>query len=204
MSDREDLPIFPLRTILFPDSKLPLRIFEPRYIDMVSRSMREDSEFGIILSRESTDPKMFETYDTGTLAKIIDWDQGGDGLLGITTLGTQKFRLKELNKQEDGLNIGSIERIEKEGDYKPLKEFTHLVELLQAILDDVNIYDDDEKRFDSASWISYRFAEILPLRIEDKQKCLEIDDPIIRLNFLEPLIKTVSYTHLTLPTNREV
>ena len=191
MSDREDLPIFPLRTILFPDSKLPLRIFEPRYIDMVSRSMRENSEFGIILSRESTDPKMFETYDTGTLAKIIDWDQGGDGLLGITTLGTQKFRLKELNKQEDGLNIGSIERIEKEGDYKPLKEFTHLVELLQAILDDVNIYDDDEKRFDSASWISYRFAEILPLRLEDKQKCLEIDDPIIRLNFLEPLIKTI-------------
>ena len=191
MNDREDLPIFPLRTILFPDSKLPLRIFEPRYIDMVSRSMREDSEFGIILSRESTDPKMFETYDTGTLAKIIDWDQGGDGLLGITTLGTQKFRLKELNKQEDGLNIGSIERIEKEGDYKPLKEFTHLVELLQAILDDVNIYDDDEKRFDSASWISYRFAEILPLRIEDKQKCLEIDDPIIRLNFLEPLIKMI-------------
>ena len=191
MSDREDLPIFPLRTILFPGSKLPLRIFEPRYIDMVSRSMREDSEFGIILSRESTDPKMFETYDTGTLAKIIDWDQGGDGLLGITTIGTQKFRLKELNKQEDGLNIGSIERIEKEGDYKPLKEFTHLVELLQAILDDVNIYDDDEKRFDSASWISYRFAEILPLRIEDKQKCLEIDDPIIRLNFLEPLIKMI-------------
>ncbi|MAJ30464.1 MAG: peptidase S16 [Gammaproteobacteria bacterium] len=191
MSDREELPIFPLRTILFPDSKLPLRIFEPRYIDMVSRSMREDSEFGIILSRESTDPKMFETYDTGTLAKIIDWDQGGDGLLGITTIGTQKFQLKELNKQEDGLNIGTIERLEKEGDYKPLKEFTHLVELLQAILDDVNIYGDDEKNFDSASWISYRFAEILPLRIEDKQKCLEIDDPIIRLNFLEPLIKMI-------------
>mgnify|MGYP001171594075 FL=1 len=191
MSDREDLPIFPLRTILFPGSKLPLRIFEPRYIDMVSRSMREDSEFGIILSRESTDPKMFETYDTGTLAKIIDWDQGGDGLLGITTIGTQKFQLKELNKQEDGLNIGTIERLEKEGDYKPLKEFTHLVELLQAILDDVNIYGDDEKNFDSASWISYRFAEILPLRIEDKQKCLEIDDPIIRLNFLEPLIKMI-------------
>ena len=191
MSDREDLPIFPLRTILFPDSKLPLRIFEPRYIDMVSRCMREDSEFGIILSRESTDPKMFETYDTGTLAKIIDWDQGEDGLLGITTIGTQKFRLKGLNKQEDGLNIGTIERIEKEGDYKPNKEFSHLVELLQAILDDINIYGDDEKNFDSAAWISYRFAEILPLRIEDKQKCLEIDDPIIRLNFLEPLIKMI-------------
>ena len=191
MIDRVDLPIFPLRTILFPDSKLPLRIFEPRYIDMVSRCMREDTEFGIILSRESTDPKMFETYDTGTLAKIIDWDQGEDGLLGITTKGTQKFRLVELNKQEDGLNIGTIERIEREGDYKPIEHFNHLVVLLQAILDDVNIYSDDEKNFGSASWISYRFAEILPLKIEDKQNCLEIDDPIIRLNFLEPLIKMI-------------
>ena len=167
MSDKVDLPIFPLRTILFPGSKLPLRIFEPRYIDMVSRCMREDTEFGIILSRESTDPKMFETYDTGTLAKIIDWDQGEDGLLGITTKGTQKFRLVELNKQEDGLNIGTIERIEREGDYKPIEHFNHLVVLLQAILDDVNIYSDDEKNFESASWISYRFAEILPLKIED-------------------------------------
>jgi len=158
---------------------------------MVSRCMREDTEFGIILSRESTDPKMFETYDTGTLAKIIDWDQGEDGLLGITTKGTQKFRLVELNKQEDGLNIGTIERIEREGDYKPIEHFNHLVVLLQAILDDVNIYGDDEKNFESASWISYRFAEILPLKIEDKQKCLEIDDPIIRLNFLEPLIKMI-------------
>ena len=191
MSDTVDLPIFPLRTILFPGSKLPLRIFEPRYIDMVSRCMREDTEFGIILSRESTDPKMFETYDTGTLAKIIDWDQGEDGLLGITTKGTQKFRLIELNKQEDGLNIGTIERIEREGDYQPIEHFKHLVVLLQAILDDVNIYSDDEKNFDSASWISYRFAEILPLKIEDKQNCLEIDDPIIRLNFLEPLIKMI-------------
>ena len=191
MSDKVDLPIFPLRTILFPGSKLPLRIFEPRYIDMVSRCMREDTEFGIILSRESTDPKMFETYDTGTLAKIIDWDQGEDGLLGITTKGTEKFRLVELNKQEDGLNIGTIERIEREEDFKPIEHFNHLVVLLQAILDDVNIYSDDEKNFGSASWISYRFAEILPLKIEDKQKCLEIDDPIIRLNFLEPLIKMI-------------
>ena len=71
--------------------------------------------------------------------------------MGITTIGTQKYRLKGLNKQEDGLNIGTIERIDREGDYKPTKEFTHLVELLQAILDDVNIYGDDEKNFEETA-----------------------------------------------------
>ena len=191
MSNDENCPIFPLRTMLFPDSRLPLRIFEPRYIDMVSKCMKDSLEFGVILSRESNDPKMFETYNIGTMAKIIDWEQGNDGLLGITTIGTNKFKLLGMNKQEDGLNIGDVEIIEREGDFKPTENFSNLVSLLKAILDDINLYNDDEKKFESASWVSFRFAEILPLKLEDKQKCLEIDDPIIRLNYLEPLIRMI-------------
>ena len=75
----QGVPIFPLRTILFPDSQLPLRIFEPRYLDMVSSCMRSNKEFGIVLSRKVPKPGMLETYATGTLAKIIDWNQGDDG-----------------------------------------------------------------------------------------------------------------------------
>ena len=191
MNNDENCPIFPLRTMLFPDSRLPLRIFEPRYIDMVSKCMKDSLEFGVILSRESNDPKMFETYNIGTMAKIIDWEQGNDGLLGITTIGTNKFKLLGMNKQEDGLNIGDVEIIEREGDFKPTENFSNLVSLLKAILDDINLYNDDEKKFESASWVSFRFAEILPLKLEDKQKCLEIDDPIIRLNYLEPLIRMI-------------
>ena len=191
MSNDENCPIFPLRTMLFPDSRLPLRIFEPRYIDMVSKCMKDSLEFGVILSRESNDPKMFETYNIGTMAKIIDWEQGNDGLLGITAIGTNKFKLLGMNKQEDGLNIGDVEIIEREGDFKPTENFSNLVSLLKAILDDINLYNDDEKKLESASWVSYRFAEILPLKLEDKQKCLEIDDPIIRLNYLEPLIRMI-------------
>ncbi len=191
MSNDDNCPIFPLRTILFPDSKLPLRIFEPRYIDMVSKCMKDSLEFGVILSRETNDPKMFETYNIGTMAKIIDWEQGNDGLLGITTVGTNKFKLLGMNKQEDGLNIGDVEIIEREGDFKPTENFSNLVSLLKAILDDINLYNDDEKKLESASWVSFRFTEILPLKLEDKQKCLEIDDPIIRLNYLEPLIRMI-------------
>jgi hypothetical protein len=134
---------------------------------------------------------MFETYNVGTMAKIVDWNQGNDGLLGLTTMGSQKFKLLTMTKQDDGLNIGQIERIDKEGEFKPTENFAYLISLLKAILDDINLYNDDEKKFDSASWVSFRFAEILPLKLEDKQKCLEIDDPIIRLNFLEPLIKMI-------------
>jgi len=190
MSD-QGVPIFPLRTILFPGSKLPLRIFEPRYLDMVSHCMRSNIEFGIVLSRKVPQPGMLETYATGTLATIIDWNQGDDGLLGITTLGTNKFELLSMTKQEDGLNIGDIRIVEKEEDFKAPSNFDNMINLLEAILEDVDLYHERDKFFDSASWVSFRFAEILPLKIEDKQKCLEFDDPILRLNFLEPLIKLI-------------
>lgn len=190
MSDQR-IPIFPLRTILFPGSKLPLRIFEPRYLDMVSACMRSKREFGIVLSRKVPQPGMLETYATGTLATIIDWNQGNDGLLGITVLGTNKFELLSMIKQEDGLNIGEIKIIEREEDFKAPPNFDNMISLLEAILDDIDLHDDREKFFESASWVSFRYAEILPLKIEDKQKCLEFDDPILRLNFLEPLIKLI-------------
>ena len=190
MSD-QGIPIFPLRTIFFPGSKLPLRIFEPRYLDMVSACMRSKREFGIILSRKVPQPGMLETYATGTLAKIIDWNQGNDGLLGIIVLGTKKFELMSMVRQEDGLNIGEIKIIEREEDFKAPPNFDNMIKLLEAILDDIDLYEDGEKFFESASWVSFRFAEILPLKIEDKQKCLEFDDPILRLNFLEPLIKLI-------------
>ena len=153
--------------------------------------MRSNGEFGIVLSRKVTQPGMLETYAMGTLATIIDWSQGDDGLLGITTLGTNKFELLSMTKQEDGLNIGEIKIIEKEEDFKAPPNFNDMISLLKAILEDINLYDEREKFFDSASWVSFRFAEILPLRIEDKQKCLELDDPILRLNFLEPLLRMI-------------
>jgi len=190
MSD-QGVPIFPLRTILFPGSKLPLRIFEPRYLDMVSHCMRSNIEFGIVLSRKVLQPGILETYATGTLATIIDWNQGDDGLLGITALGTNKFELLSMTKQEDGLNIGEIKILEKEEDFKAPSNFDNMVNLLEAILEDVDLYHERDNFFESASWVSFRFAEILPLKIQDKQKCLEFNDPILRLNFLEPLIKLI-------------
>ena len=143
----QDVPIFPLRTILFPGSKLPLRIFEPRYLDMISRCMRTNQEFGIVLSRKVPQPGMLETYATGTLASIIDWNQEDDGLLGITTLGTNKFELLAMTKLEDGLNIGEIKIIEKEEDFKAPPNFDNMTSLLEAILEDIGLYQQKEKFF---------------------------------------------------------
>tara|TARA_B100000315_G_scaffold144532_1_gene133470 strand:+ start:676 stop:1266 length:591 start_codon:yes stop_codon:yes gene_type:complete len=187
----QNTPIFPLRTVLFPASRIPLRIFEPRYLDMVSSCLRSNTEFGVVLSKEVMQPGMYETYNIGTLASIIDWSQDKDGLLNITVIGSNKFELISLSKKEDGLNIADINILEQEKDFKAPPHFDNMIRLLEAILEDIDLFDDLDKQFESASWVSFRFAEILPLKIEDKQKCLELNDPLLRLNYLEPLLKLI-------------
>ena len=103
------IPLFPLSTVLFPDGPLPLRVFEPRYLDMVSRCLRKESEFGVVLIVGGKDTGEVETSTVGTLARIIDWYQGSDGILGITAQGTRQFRLHGVSRQADGLYLGEVE-----------------------------------------------------------------------------------------------
>ena len=100
--------------MLFPGGPLPLRIFEPRYIDMVSASMKSDTPFGVLLIKEGEEAGPATTYEVGTLAKITDFYQGSDGLLGVTALGGQRFRLISNERQHNGLNIGEVELIDAE------------------------------------------------------------------------------------------
>jgi Lon protease-like protein len=102
-------PLFPLNTVLFPDGPLPLRIFEPRYLDMISGCMKQDKPFGVLLIKDGHEAGPATTHSVGTLARVTDWYQGSDGLLGITAIGTERFRLQSVEQQSDGLNVGEIE-----------------------------------------------------------------------------------------------
>ena len=104
-----EVPLFPLRTVLFPGGPLPLRIFEQRYLDMISSCLKRDEPFGVVLIRSGSEVGSAEVYDSGTLARITDWYQGSDGLLGITATGTDRFRIRSSSRQPDGLLIGDVE-----------------------------------------------------------------------------------------------
>jgi len=95
------IPLFPLNTVLFPGGPLPLRIFEARYVDMVSSCLKEDSPFGVLLIRDGGETGNATTHEIGTLARIVDWYQGSDGLLGVTAVGEQRFRLLSSHRQDD-------------------------------------------------------------------------------------------------------
>jgi Lon protease-like protein len=187
------LPLFPLNTVLFPGGALPLRIFETRYVDMVRRCMRDASPFGVVLIRSGNEVgTVADTADLGTTARIVDFDAMPDGLLGITCRGDRKFRVIKRWQQSDGLNLGDIEYLPPEEAVGLPDEYRHLGELLRQILPELGeLYADVSGDFADASWVSCRLAEILPLSLSDRLGLLELDDPLVRLSKLSPLVRRV-------------
>ncbi|MFQ6005449.1 MAG: LON peptidase substrate-binding domain-containing protein [Woeseia sp.] len=186
------VPLFPLLTVLYPGGPLPLRIFEPRYLDMVSDCLKKDAPFGVLLIRSGSESGPATMYKVGTLARVTDWYQGSDGLLGVTAIGEQRFRLISSHRQPDGLNVGEIELLEPENHYSLPDEYRPLAHILAGILDDLGrLYEPLDRQYDDAGWVGYRFAEILPISPEQKQTCLEADDALVRLNLVRDVLNEV-------------
>jgi hypothetical protein len=186
-----EIPLFPLGTVLFPGGPLPLRIFETRYIDLVSRCLRDGSGFGVVLIREGAEaggPAL--TFDVGTYARIVDFSRQDDGLLGIRALGERRFRILERRRARDGLNLADVEWLPEDPAVPLPEEFADLAPALEAVLDQVGEpYASLERRLDDAAWVAGRLAEIIPIPPGHKQHCLELDDPVERLRFLRPLFE---------------
>jgi len=127
-----------------------------------------------------------------TLARIIDWYQFDDGLLGITALGETRFLLRGIRQQEDGLNLGQVDFLEAEPEVALPERFQSMLQLLQNVLSELEAqYRFVEKRYEDAGWIGCRLAEVLPMSIEQKQMCLEISDPLKRLEILVPVVESL-------------
>lgn len=188
-----ELPLFPLRTVLFPGGLLPLRIFETRYVDMVGRCMREAGEFGVLLiggEGESETGPAGELAEVGTSARVVDFHALPDGLLGLMCRGARRFRLHSRRVQADGLNVGEVEWLAEPAPSALAPEHLPLTRLLRRVLqelgDTARHLDAD---FDDAGWVSNRLAEFLPLERGAQQQLLELEDPQQRMRALAPLIE---------------
>jgi Lon protease-like protein len=185
-----NIALFPLSIVLFPDGPLPLRIFETRYVDMVRRCMRDASNFGVLLIREGNEVGPASTFDVGTSAQIMDFHQLSDGLLGLSCVGRRRFRVQSRQLQSDGLNLADVSWLDAEPQVPVPQRHAHLAELIQNVLPQLGeVYSNMAMRLDDASWVGNRLAEILPIDASDKQFCLELEDPVERLDFLAPLIQ---------------
>ncbi|MEJ2515113.1 MAG: LON peptidase substrate-binding domain-containing protein [Gammaproteobacteria bacterium] len=187
-----EIPLFPLGTVLFPGGPLPLRIFEPRYVDMVSRCMKKGSGFGVVLIREGQETGPAQTWELGTIATIVDFDQLKDGTLGIVALGGARFLVRSVRRETDGLNVGTVDLLEPEARVELPARFSDLSRLLEGVFGELGPhYRHVRTDFKDAGWVGFRLAELLPVEVEKKQHCLELFDPIQRLEYVEPLLKSL-------------
>jgi hypothetical protein len=177
------LPLFPLNTVLFPGGPLSLRIFEPRYLDMVRRCLKELSPFGVVLILAGAEAgDVSAVADIGTSARLVDFDTLPDGLLGVTCVGERRFRLQRRWQQGDGLNLAEIDYLPTDAPQALPQPLGHLSELLREVLPKIGGgYAHIDSHYEEAGWVGNRWAEILPLTVAERLELLVLDDPVARL-----------------------
>jgi Lon protease-like protein len=184
------LPLFPLSTVLFPGGKLPLKIFEARYLDMAAQCLRNQQPFGVLCLIEGREagpnPQTVRFEAVGTLARIEQADAPQSGILRLACIGTQRFRLIDLPTQSaSGLWSAPIERLPLDTPVAPPQSLHGTVVALQQAANWLHAQGlalmAQPWHLDDAGWVANRWSELLPLALSIRQQLLELDDPLARL-----------------------
>ena len=184
----QELPLFPLQTVLFPGGPLNLRIFEARYLDMIASVLRGNNRFGVVAIRAGSEVGEAETFSVGTTAEIVDWQDTG-GLLAITAAGRDSFALEESSRRPDGLYVGRVALLDELPALPLPPEHSKLKTLLETLLAQLPSYARVPAAYDDAVWVGARLAEILPFTLVLKQSLLETRDARARLDKIEAALR---------------
>ncbi len=169
-----EIPLFALKTVLLPGNTLGLKIFEPRYVDMIANCMRDSSLFGVVLIHKGEETLVeADIHSVGTTATIQDWEHRPDGLLGITALGIQRFEILTTHTQSDGLTLADIKILDDAATLEIPEQFGYMLELLEHISAQEGRIRGDNQGFCE---ILYQLIYLLPLETTLKQRLLEIPD----------------------------
>ena len=195
MAELNEIPLFPLGVVLFEGGRLPLRIFEPRYLDMISERMRANAAFGIVLIRSGVDARVGddapapEIFEVGTEARVVDFNALEGGLLGIVVEGGCKFRIHKTWEEENHLLCGLVETLPAEPSGTLGDADLPLIDILKALLKHPMVEKLGlEVDFEDAGAVSRHLAELLPIEPEIKQSLLQLGSPKERLTELRRLV----------------
>ena len=189
------LPLFPLRTVLFPGGVLPLKVFEQRYVDMTKSCLADERPFGVVVITQGEEVAQpgagaASFAAIGTTARIIDWDMPQLGILHVRTAGLARFSVERTEVEPSGLVVADVRMMDAEPRIALPPGHEALVRLLELIAARVGPANfPAETDYDDASWIGYRLAEFLPLPLSIKQTMLEVSDAAVRLQVLQRFLR---------------
>lgn len=199
MTHISDLPLFPLQTVLFPAGLLSLKVFEVRYLDLVGRCLREKQPFGVVCLRQGGEVRRasaesavrFESQ--GVLARLDEVDAEQAGILHVKCVGTQRFRVGKPHQQADGLWLADAKTLPDDSVVAPdaalLATVRALANAIAALRQQGSEPFLSPYRFEDAGWVANRWCEILPISLAAKQKLLELEDPLTRLQLVDEYLR---------------
>ena len=189
------LPLFPLNTVLFPGCPLELQLFEPRYLDMLGRCLKQGCGFGVvgIFQGQEAGRPADQFAQVGCEALIRDWQQRPNGLLGIRVEGGRRFRVLSSWVQADQLTCADVEWLDETPDQPVQDQYADLAALLQALaahplVNNLGMHGHT----DSQQVLANQLAYLLPFSVQDKARLLETAEPGKRLERIQALIDIIS------------
>jgi Lon protease-like protein len=196
----QSLPLFPLSTVLFPGGVLPLRIFEVRYLDMIARCHKAGAPFGVVLLTQGGEvrhPDVREAFShVGTLATISEVENPRPGLMVIRASGEQRFRITSSDQLKHGLWVADVERLAPDMSV-PIPDdlkftATALTKLIQSLQERSPSGEplplQGPWHFEDSGWVANRWCELLPLPVALKQRMMELDNPLVRLELVSDVL----------------
>ncbi len=194
----DPLPLFPLQMVLFPGSALALRIFEARYLDLVSDCLRARQPFGVVCLRQGAEAGRskapLQVENVGVLAHIDECDAEQAGILRLRCHGGQRFRLRRAPTQRDnGLWVAPVQALADDPARIPgpamLQTVAALAEAIRKLQDQGKSPFMPPYRLDDAGWVANRWCELLPVSMAARQRLMELDDPVIRLSLVDGFLR---------------
>ena len=184
--------------MLFPGGLLALKVFEARYLDLVSRCLREGSGFGVVALRQGAEINRrggaaIELEDAGVRAHLLDVDAAEPGIVRVRCRGTHRFTLAASRQQADGLWLGDTEPIDDDPHVEPTNDLAGcargLADAIDALRERGSVPFLEPYRFDDAGWIANRWCELLPVPLAAKQKLMRLPDPLVRLSLVDEYLR---------------
>ncbi|MDI1272719.1 LON peptidase substrate-binding domain-containing protein [Polaromonas sp.] len=203
------LPLFPLGTVLYPGGLLPLRIFEVRYLDMIGKCHKTGAPFGVVALTQGSEVRKagdgpsgdgFASeafYNVGTLATITSFSVPQPGLMVIRCSGTQRFEISSREKLRHGLWIADVTRLDDDQTIavpEDLRGTANALGKLIRTLQERGVPPDQMPleppyRLDDCGWVANRWCELLPMPLELKQRLMELDNPLVRLELVSDILE---------------
>ena len=204
------LPLFPLETVLYPGGTLPLRIFEVRYLDMIGKCHKTGAPFGVVTLTKGTEVRRPDAapiagdgfaaeafHSVGTLATITEFSMPQAGLMVIRCTGAQRFRINTHDKLKHGLWIANVSRLADDQTVTIPDDLKGVATALGNLINTLHARDVPPQLMpvqppyllDDCAWVANRWCELLPMPLEHKQRLMELDNPLLRLELVSDLLE---------------